>query len=231
MSPEISFITAFMMGLLGSSHCVVMCGGLCAAIGVKDNGFLTLVLYNVGRLLSYSLLGLLMELVGTVLIESLPDLLMTLRVLSGALLIVMGLYISRLWMGAAYFERIGIVLWRRLQPLNKGLLPIDRWWKVIAIGVLWGFLPCGLVYSALAWSMTSVDVMSPSLLMLCFGLGTVPAMLSLGWLGQAVMKKLQSKQFRLLAGTLVVLMGVATMATPLIHMNNNNNGSDHSHHH
>jgi len=185
MSEWATIVTAFSLGLLSSAHCVGMCGGIMGALtmaipaSAKHRRWQLLLSYNLGRITSYTLMGLLLgffaggfsALGGAV----------WLRILAGALLIAMGLYLANWWRGLVYLERVGKYFWAYLQPLGRGLMPVSSVSKAFALGMLWGWLPCGLVYSALAYAMVQAEPLAAGTVMLAFGVGTLPAVLATGF--------------------------------------------------
>lgn len=218
---ELTLAAALFIGLLGSTHCIGMCGGISSVLGISStkNPYWRLLSYNAGRLLTYSLMGIAVGFFGEQLVINVPQLGVLFRTLAGGLLIAMGLYISQWWMGLTYLEKMGSYLWQCLQPLSKTILPITSARQALLLGFLWGLLPCGLVYSTLSWALASADWKQSGLLMLAFGIGTLPAMLSMGFLSESLMVKLRKKSLRLIAGVLVIVMGVITIIAPWSHRN------------
>lgn len=183
MNPDI--FAAFFVGLFGSAHCLLMCGGMAGALQMlmpasrARRTWLQLVL-GLGRISSYALTGALFGGVGASMIGSTGLMPQWLQLFAGLMLLAMALYISRLWFGLLTLERAGQSLWRLVQPLAQTLLPLDSTPKAFAYGLCWGYLPCGLVYSALSWSLGSGSAGSGALWMALFGLGTLPAVLLAG---------------------------------------------------
>jgi sulfite exporter TauE/SafE len=173
----LSALAAVGIGLAGAGHCLGMCGGIAAALNLGGSvGLTTTLAYHGGRLLSYTALGALLGLAaGSV---DLAPWTIGLRYLAGLLLVGMGLYIADWWRGMLWLERAGAVLWQPVQKLSARLLPIRHWYHSLALGLCWGLMPCGLIYSALAWAATAQHAATAALLMFCFGLGTLPAMLA-----------------------------------------------------
>ncbi len=208
-------IAALLLGLLGSAHCFGMCGGIMGALAMAlppsrrtPRTVLPLLLaYNSGRLLSYALAGLLLGLAGNVLYQH-PLLLQGLRVLAALLLIAMGLYLGGWWQGLTYLERAGSRLWRYLQPLANRFLPVRSAGQALLLGTLWGWLPCGLVYSSLLWAAGQGNALHSAGLMLLFGLGTLPALLLTGLAADQLRRWVQNRWTRRLAGVLVMLFGL-----------------------
>lgn len=215
---ELSLTGALLIGLLGSTHCLGMCGGISSVLGVQANNKLSRLLsYNCGRLLTYTLIGAVAGLLGEQLVTAASAFTVVLRVLAGVLLVAMGLYVSQWWMGLSKLEQWGAAIWRCVQPLTRGLLPIKSHWQALLLGVLWGLLPCGLVYSTLSWALATADWRQSSLLMLSFGVGTLPAMLSIGFINKQLLQRLRQKKIRWVGGVLIIVMGVFTMVSPLQH--------------
>lgn len=204
--------SALLIGLFGSGHCLAMCGGIACAPAMARHGntVLAILLFNSGRLLGYALVGLLAGLIGQSLSVS-PLLLETLRTLAGALLVAMGLYVGQWWLGITRVERVGAGLWKHLAPAATRLRQSPHSWSPLALGVLWGWLPCGLVYSALTWSMAQGSATQSALLMAAFGVGTLPSMLSAGLFSYQIRRWLSRQDVRRLAGVLMILMGLWTV--------------------
>jgi hypothetical protein len=209
-------LSALLFGLAGSTHCVGMCGGIAGSVAMscsssQAGGLTRLLTFNAGRILSYALAGLLVGLLGHALSGSVI-LTLWLRTLAALIMVVSGLYIAGWWQGAAYLERLGGGIWRRIQPLSRALLPADTLPKALALGGLWGWLPCGLVYTTLLWTASvSQHPGTGALLMLLFGLGTLPAMMTTALLARQLRQLLQQSGVRKAAGTLVILFGLATL--------------------
>ena len=206
------YLTAFMMGLIGSGHCVAMCGGVASSLqlAVKDptQAKLFTVLYNLGRLLSYSLAGALVAGVSSYFASQSLLLSQFLTYLSALFMVLVGLYIMRLAATLNWLESLGkAAVWQHLVKLNRYLMPLDSKTKALAYGALWGWLPCGLVYSALTWSISAPSALEGALFMCVFALGTSPAMLSLGWTAQTASKWLNKPIFRLIMGNFLVFYG------------------------
>jgi sulfite exporter TauE/SafE len=128
--------------------------------------------------------------------------------LANLMLVALGLYLMDAWRGLVQLETAGQVLWRRIQPLMKHLLPLDSPIKLLALGGLWGWLPCGMVYSVLLTAMLSGSALSGASVMLAFGLGTLPTLLMLGMLGGRLRSWLQRRPIRRLSGLIVLSFGL-----------------------
>lgn len=222
--------TAFMLGLLSSAHCVGMCGGIMGAltmaipITARKRRLALLLTYNLGRIASYSFMGLLVGLFGQGFVELGGA--TWLRTLAGLLLIAMGLYLANWWRGLTYLETGGRYLWAYLQPLGKPLMPVNSAPKALLLGALWGWLPCGLVYSALAYAMSQGQVLNAAALMFAFGLGTLPAVLTTGLAAQQFVRLLQQRHIRWAFALLIIGFGVWTLWGASGH-HAHHQGSDH----
>lgn len=207
--------TAFMLGLLSSAHCVGMCGGIMGALTMavpveaRHKRLALLLTYNIGRITSYTFMGLLVGLFGQGFVELGGA--TWLRILAGLLLIAMGLYLANWWRGLTYLETGGRYLWAYLQPLGKSLMPVNSAPKALLLGALWGWLPCGLVYSALAYAMAQGQASSAALLMFAFGLGTLPAVLTTGLAAQQFARLLQQRHIRWAFALAIITFGVWTL--------------------
>lgn len=209
-------LTALLFGLAGSTHCVGMCGGIAGGVAMSassngQRGVPLLLAFNIGRILSYALAGALIGLLGRSLAAT-PELTLALRTFAALIMVVTGLYIAGWWQGAAMLEKVGGLLWRRIQPLSRVLLPADSLPKSLALGGLWGWLPCGLVYTTLLWSgSVGTHPADSALLMLVFGLGTLPAMMTTALLARQLRQLLQQQGVRRAAGLLVMIFGLLTL--------------------
>ena len=212
MTPD--WIGAFVVGLIGAGHCMGMCGGIASilSIGAQKPSPITLVLYNFGRLLSYMVIG---GLIGGA-VSSLGQLsdfnaaLAWLRLVAAMFMIVLALYIGKWWFGLLAFEKVGQRLWRYVSPIGQSLLPLKHPIHALPFGFVWGWLPCGLVYSMLTWAAVSGSWVNGAGIMLAFGLGTLPAMLTVGF-GAGFLKKLQQADlFRQCGAILILLYGLFT---------------------
>jgi len=212
--PELSIISAFLVGLLGGGHCVGMCGGIVSAVSLTLPGqqprLPYLLAYNGGRIASYTAAGVLAGLLGAsgYLLEHVLPVQKILYAVASLMLVVLGLYLAGWWQGVLVLEKAGGLLWQRLQPLSKQLLPLRSPPQAFALGLLWGWLPCGLVYSVLVAALASGNAVSGGLLMLAFGLGTLPTLLAMGMAAIRLKAFLQNIWVRRGSGLLVLGFGL-----------------------
>ncbi len=213
MTEALALPTAFLLGLLGGTHCLGMCGGIATTVSLSApsgfKGFSFLLGYNGGRVISYAIAGAILGSLSW-LIEN-PSIQLVLRTFAGLMLISMGLYIAQWWQGLTKVELAGGVIWKHIQPLASRLLPIKSLPQAIALGFFWGWLPCGLVYSTLIWSSAASDWYLSAQLMAAFGLGTLPTMLLTGLLAQQVKQVLQMSLTKHISGCIIMLMGAYTI--------------------
>jgi hypothetical protein len=228
-----SLFAVFMIGLLGSVHCVGMCGGIVSAISVAsapvkrfpvavvaDGGsvigvgalhtVLRIVSYNLGRIGSYAVAG---AIAGGVArsartLAGVSSVQMGGYWVANLMLVALGLYLMGAWQGLTYLEFAGHGVWRRIQPLTKKLLPLDNSLKMLAAGGIWGWLPCGMVYSVLLTAMLSGSALSGATVMLAFGLGTMPTLLTMGLFGARLKTWMQRRPVRVVGGLLVLAFGL-----------------------
>ena len=211
-------LSAFILGLLGGGHCLGMCGGLMGALTLaippeqRTRRFRLLLAYNLGRILSYGLAGLLIGLAGWAVANSPAATL--LRAIAALLLIAMGLYLAGWWSGLTRIEALGRGLWRHIQPFAQKLLPVSNVPRALLLGALWGWLPCGLVYSTLLWSASQGSSTNSALLMLAFGVGTWPVLLATGLAAERLTALLRKRGVRMAGGVLVMLFGLWSLPGP-----------------
>lgn len=211
-------ISALILGLLGGGHCLGMCGGLMGALTLaippeqRGRRLQLLLAYNLGRILSYASAGLLFGLAGWAVASSPAA--MLLRIVAGLLLISMGLYLGGWWSGLTRIEALGRGLWRHIQPVAGRLLPVTSLPRALLLGALWGWLPCGLVYSTLLWAASQGNALDSGVLMLAFGLGTWPVLLATGLAAERLTALLRRRGVRMTGGLLVILFGLWTLPGP-----------------
>lgn len=230
--PE-AFIAAFILGLMGAGHCLGMCGGIVSALALaipESSLFkrsILLIAYNFGRVFSYTAMGGIAGYMGSRIprVEGLP----VLQIVSALLLVAMGLYLARWWTGLSRLEALGSHLWRYIQPLATKLMPVSRWYEAVCLGALWGWLPCGLVYSALAYSASQSDALAGGGVMLGFGLGTLPAVFAGGLLANQLNTFINKPWIRGVAGLGFIAYGLWLLVSLLFL--GAGDAHDHHHHH
>ena len=216
--PELSLVAAFLTGLLGGGHCVGMCGGIVTAISFQPDAsrasgqqpFSFHLAYSAGRIASYTAAGALAGLVGAAafLSDTLYPLQTGLYVVAQVVLILLGLYLAGLSHWVLGLEKAGSALWRRLQPLLGRVMPIRSHGQALAAGMVWGWLPCGLVYSVLVSALAAGTPGRGALFLLAFGLGTLPNLLLMGWAAESLRGLTRQSWVRKVAGATVAGLGM-----------------------
>ncbi|MFK7895550.1 MAG: sulfite exporter TauE/SafE family protein [Myxococcota bacterium] len=217
--------SALVLGFFGSVHCLAMCGGIAGTLGQLRPAESWLgnwgraLLYSAGRVTSYALAGAVVGALGHRFAEQ-TGLQMALRLIAGALIVLFGLHVAGWWNGLAWTERAGAIAWRRLMPWARRLGEPDRAWKVFSLGMIWGWLPCGLVYAGLAGASASGGAGLGAAFMVCFGLGTLPALLPVSALSDRVGHVLRNRAARRAAGALLIAFGFVAVGGALMPMMN-----------
>ncbi len=214
---EFSLTAALLAGLLGGGHCVGMCGGIVGAVTMTLPGSkpkLPFVLaYNLGRIGSYGVAGGIAGAVGasSFFLDHVLPVEKVLYALASLMLVLLGFYLAGIWRVLTRLEALGGRLWQHLQPYSKRLLPVRTLPQSLMLGVLWGWLPCGLVYSVLVAAVATGSPVQGGLLMLAFGLGTLPTLLAMGMAAVRLKKLLQHLWFRRLSGLLIAGFGLLAL--------------------
>lgn len=222
-APE-SLLAALIAGLVGSTHCLGMCGGIAAAIGMSTAGEGTgaaralahALVYNLARVASYSAAGAVAGGIGLALGQAVhaPAMVLALRSVTGLVLVAIGLQVAFNLRLLRPLETAGFRIWKRIAPTAGGLARRNDLVGALGLGALWGWLPCGLVYGMLLAAAGSGGPVSGALVMVAFGLGTLPAMVATGTAGARFLRLRRSARFRLAAGLAVVALGFWTLAWP-----------------
>lgn len=208
----------FLVGLLGGAHCLGMCGGIVTALTVqmpKQRPDWSLHLaYHAGRITTYTAAGALAGGLGATALrlEGILPVQILLYVVAQLMLVALGLYLLGVPRYLDAFERAGRALWRRLQPAASALFPIRTAPRGYAVGLLWGLLPCGLVYSVLVTALVTGGVANGALAMLAFGAGTLPSLLAAGTVFPALQRIRRTQTVRRAAGGIVIAFGLAGLA-------------------
>ena len=211
---ELSLASAFLVGLLGGGHCAGMCGGIVSAVSLSLPGSRPrigfLLAYNLGRIASYGAAGLLAGAIGasSFFLDHVLPVERILYALASVMLILLGLYLAGIWRGVVVLETVGGKLWRQVQPWSKRFLPVRTLPQALALGSIWGWLPCGLVYSVVVAALATGSPWHGAALMLAFGLGTLPALLAMGMAAVRMRAVLQHVWVRRLSGLVVIGFGL-----------------------
>ncbi len=221
-------LSALTAGLLGSLHCAGMCGGIATALGMglKESSasgkpLVAALFYQLGRISSYVVAGLIAGSVGDILTQSdsLKFVTMYLRLFSAVFMIGLGLYLAGWFPVFSMIEKVGSPIWKKISPVSKHFLPVKYSHQAYALGFLWGWIPCGLTYSILLWSIASGGAIEGGLLMLAFGLGTLPAMMPITLGAGKVHRLVKQVAVRIVAGVLIVVAGLYMFQHTIMKMN------------
>lgn len=214
---DVSFLTLFLLGFFGGTHCVGMCGGLSSAFSLQlpahVSRFSLILLLNLGRISSYVLMGGVMGGLAQWGLgwDETRGAQTMLFLLANVLLLLMGLHLAGVWSVAAQIERLGVPIWRKINPLLSRFLPIQSRSGCLLVGVLWGWLPCGLVYNASLYALGSGSAWQGAGLLLAFGLGTLPNLLAMGVFAAQLRGVLQRLWVRRVAGAAVSLWAMKVL--------------------
>ncbi len=215
-------MAAFAAGLFGSVHCIGMCSGIAGLLnaGLKQGNqrrrILYQLAYNIGRIMSYSIAGAIAGYIGhRSLAFFTPEHARSIgATIAGGFMIALGFYIAGWWRGLAVLERGGQRVWKTIEPLSRRFLPVKHWPQAVAVGAVWGWLPCGLVYANLAWSLTVGGALNGALLMLTFGLGTLPTLLLVGTTADRLLQIRSVPVVRHAAGAIIIAFGLFMFVGP-----------------
>jgi sulfite exporter TauE/SafE len=212
---------ASLVGLLGGTHCIGMCGGIVGALTSGLSGevrqsrmhLVTAQLaYNAGRVGSYGVAGLLAGLLGQqATTMGLTGGFPLGATLAAVIMILLGLYLGGWWQTLRWLERLGARLWRHIEPLGRRFIPVRHPGQALLLGLVWGWLPCGMVYSVLTLALASGSWAQGGAIMLAFGAGTLPTLLGMGIAFGTLGRWMRDPRVRKAAGLLVVLMGITML--------------------
>lgn len=210
------FGSAFLAGFFSSSHCVVMCSPLSAAIGSQlspKSRFHRLALLNLGRIASYSIMGAAVGAIGAQFIQFQHIFGIVLQCIAALFMLAMAAWIGLQWQGLQHIERLGQPLWRIISAGSVRFLPINTHSKAVGYGLVWGFLPCGLIYSNLSVALSTGSTVMGSVWMFGFGLGTSLAITASLLFSKEIIGLLQERWLKIIAALALTLY-----ATTLIYL-------------
>ena len=201
-------------GFLSGVHCMGMCGGIACAFSARGGGVSRQLAFNFGRIASYAAAGAGAGLLGSAgaWAAGAAPAQTALYVLANVMLVLVGLHLAGAGRLLGGIEALGAPLWARLQPLAARLLPARSPPQAFAAGLVWGWLPCGLVYGALAAAAFAGGPANGALAMLAFGLGTLPNLLAAGLAAARLRAFTARRAVRLAAGGVVFGFGAVGLA-------------------
>jgi sulfite exporter TauE/SafE len=206
---DLTFFSALLIGLAGGVHCVGMCGGIVGAFTYavpKNSAMLPYTLaYNFGRVISYIIAGSITGWAGYLFAHQINQGIIILQFVSGVFLFLLGLYIAGWWQGLSNIEKLGSKFWQLIRPWSKKLLPFKSPLHALPYGMIWGWLPCGLVYSVLTWSLASGSALQGAIIMAGFGLGTLPIMILMASGFDKIQQLIQTPKAKVFMGLLLMI--------------------------
>jgi sulfite exporter TauE/SafE len=214
-----SHLVAFVMGLVSSLHCIGMCGSIIGTLTLslspeirhKKALLLPFVFnYNFGRITSYVIAGALAGIIQSIATMHIGEFQghRLLQILSAIIMASAGLYIAGWFPRFAYIEKAGMHFWKKIEPYGRKLIPVKNLTQAYLFGMVWGWLPCGLVYTALALAATAGDVTTSALTMLSFGLGTLPAVMGVGIMTGILTKLSRMQRFKQAIGLFMIILAL-----------------------
>jgi len=219
MQEQISYFSAFLVGFLGVVHCAGMCGGIIGALTLSQQSdnrtqkVSILLSYNLARILSYAIAGGLMGAFGWFATNWLDIHFAQglLQLFAALFMLALGLYLGGWWFGLNRVEYLGSFAWKKIEPLGRRLMPVRNIRQAFVLGLVWGWLPCGLVYSVLIWTMSAGSFYEGALMMVSFGLGTLPNLLLMGLFAGSLLKYFQNKIVKQMSGAMIIIFSVYLM--------------------
>ncbi|OGA53653.1 MAG: hypothetical protein A3F74_02495 [Betaproteobacteria bacterium RIFCSPLOWO2_12_FULL_62_58] len=214
---EALLLAAFVAGLTGGAHCAAMCGGIVGAVCAPRAGANTAaprwrhaLAYNFGRIMSYTAAGTLVGALGQagLWLRGGPFAQQVLMFTAAMMLMVLALYVAGMTPIVRGIETAGSVAWRRIQPYSRWFLPVDSVPRALGLGVVWGWLPCGMVYALLLTALATADPGRGALVMFAFGLGTLPNLLAIALLFEQFRKYSRARAARIAASLIIAGVSV-----------------------
>ena len=218
----INWLVAFNLGLFSTLHCLGMCGGIITALVVSGgtgsscteaHRYIHVFLYNLGRICSYTIAGALAGFAGANIAGIIVPVNghLYLQGIAGVVLMMIGLHLAGWLPKLRHIESFGVRFWNWIQPAGRLFIPVNHPGKALVLGMIWGWLPCALVYSVLVWALTSGGMPNGALIMFAFGLGTLPGMLGTGLLGSRFTDTFRRGHLRVWAGIIIFLVGLVSL--------------------
>jgi sulfite exporter TauE/SafE len=221
MNMVVTLTAALLLGFTASGHCLAMCGGITTALGVATaraadgrQRLSLLVCYQLGRILSYSIAGLLFAgtLGGLIALLDIESVRLALRALSALALLLAAL--------VAFGQvrdpgaRVGHGIWKKIAPFGRRLLPVASMPRALAFGMIWGWMPCGFVYSVLLIATLQQSAAHGAMTMAAFGLGTAPALLITSFGAHRLAAWAARPATRHIAGSVLLISALLTLSGP-----------------
>jgi hypothetical protein len=206
-------LAAFLLGFLGSFHCIGMCGPIAIALpqheGQKNLVYTSALLYNIGRVITYSIIGLLFGTIGKGLF--IGGFQQIVSISTGAIII---LFVSFPYIVPSKFKQVSVLQIPIIRKAFSNAFKMKSNFAYLVLGLINGLLPCGFVYMALSGAMLTGTTLDGSLFMMFFGIGTIPAMFTLSIMGSFVNLNFRNKLKKaipvisILVGIILILRGM-----------------------
>ncbi len=214
-----SFLVALLMGVFSSLHCIGMCGSIIGSLTFslspeirqdKKRLLPFIFSYNAGRITSYGIAGATVGLLEVLITFPLGEAHghRLLQILSALIMTGAGLYIAGWFPRFAYIEKLGVHFWKKIEPYGRKLIPVKDCKHAYLFGMVWGWLPCGLVYAALALTVASGSVLQSALTMIAFGLGTLPAVMGVGVMISVLTRLAAMPRFKQIVGLIMIFLAL-----------------------
>jgi sulfite exporter TauE/SafE len=241
MTPDadsLSLGAALLAGIAASGHCLGMCGGIAGALAVRarqSTGGSKLAMglaYNLSRITSYSVAGALAGFLGSTLLRAVDvaPLSIALRILAGLIMLAAAGRMLFGWRLLDPIEAAGSGIWRRIAPWAGRQGRSGGLTGAIGLGLAWGWLPCGMTYSMLLLAATTGGALSGAAVMLAFGIGTLPSMVTATVAFERITRSLGARaSLRRIAGTLLLAFGLWTAGYALYHAIGHDGHARHMH--
>ena len=210
-----SYLAAFVIGLFSSLHCIGMCGSIIGTLTyslsqeLRNNKrilFSIILSYNLGRVASYAIAGAVVGLLSLPFSQGMAY--RFLQLVSAAIMTGAGLYIGGWFPRFAYIEKMGSRFWKLIEPFGRKMIPVKTRSQAMLFGMVWGWLPCGLIYTALSLAATTGNVMHISMTMLAFGLGTLPAVVGVGIMTTLLARLSKARLFKQIVDILFIVFAL-----------------------
>lgn len=211
MTQYLDYLTAILIGLLSTGHCLGMCGGIIAAISFKTGvkfKYLYHIIYNIGRIISYVIVTIIVNILGSFFFELGGYYTFLFKIISNLILIIIGLHITNIYNSMFFIESF---LWHTWSIISRVIGNINfskSIWYPLILGILWGGVPCGLIYSTIIWTAGFGSIIKSLILMMLFGLGTLPSMLFAGIFNIKFIKMFSNNVIKYIAGGIIIIFGL-----------------------
>lgn len=205
---NLTYFTAFLIGISNSAHCLSMCGSIITILSITTNKYIYVFIYNVGRILGYVSITLIINILGIFLFDINSNYIILIKLFSNIMLILIGLYILDLFKIILLIENTFLYTWNIILLLIKKINPSRSLFNALIFGFFWGYIPCGLVYSTVLWTLGSKSLLDSLLLIIFFGIGTLPSMMFTTIFGIKYKNLFSNNILKKLSGVLLIIFAI-----------------------